>query len=133
MAGDTILTRFRSITTLPVGTYPDLSVTDKAEPFAILYFNNVMDLSETITTHTTGDVFVDEIITNICAYFAFDDLYHKRGSGSGGRKQAMEYMQKALFLMQALDPSRITKSTTLEEYYPRYDRKGAPPSGPSMK
>ena len=134
MAVDTILTRFRSITSLTTGLYPDASVTDKAEPFAILYFNNIMDRSDSITTHTTGDVFIDEMLANLCGYFAFDDLYFKRGSGGGGgRKQAEEYRQKALMLMQALDPSRITKSTTLQEYYPRYSRKGSPPSEPSIK
>jgi len=134
MTADTILTRFRAITTLAVGTYADANVTDKAEPFALAYFNKVMDLSETITTHTTGDLFMDEILTHLCAYFAFEDLYFKRGSGGGGvRKQSDQFMQKALFLMQAMDPSRIKKSTTLEEFYPSYRDKGSPPSEPSIR
>ena len=65
MAADTILTRFRDLSSIASGTISDSDFTDKKEALALQMYNEIMDTSETISTNTTGTYLTDEAISHL--------------------------------------------------------------------
>lgn len=124
MTAETILTKFRDITRLTTSQFSDEDVTDKAEPYALSVYNKIMDASETITDHTTGDDLVDETITYFCAEFAFRRLYFKRAWND--KNTSDEFMQLGLQLINYVDPSKVAYDEHSGRYYSRYNKKGKP-------
>ena len=59
MAADTILTRFRDLSSIASGTISDSDFTDKMEALALQMYNEIMDTSLTITSHSTGNYLTD--------------------------------------------------------------------------
>ena len=124
MTADTILTKFRDLSKLTDSQFSDTDMTDKAEPYAIETYNDIMDTDYTITSHTTGSDRVNEAVAYICAEFAFRRLFFKRAWSE--KNTADEYMQSALRLMNYVDPSKVAYDEHSARFYPRYDKRGKP-------
>ena len=59
MAADTILVRFRDLSNITTGVLSDSDFTDKSEALAVQMYNEIMDTSVTVTSHTTGTYLTD--------------------------------------------------------------------------
>lgn len=123
MAADTILTAFRSISDLTTDDFTDSDVTDKAEPYALDQYNDIMDTSYTITTHTTGEGYnVDRALAFWCASFAYQNLYPHM---TEDRKRSwIHYEQIALNIMQKIEPSKVGYSVKSNMYYAIREKRG---------
>lgn len=107
MAIRSILSRFREISNLDTTEFSDGTVTTFAEPIALAYFNEVMDESLTITTHSTGDDFADEILSWLVTVFAFQELYRTRMHKDSGMLEWEWIEQQAFRLMYARNPTKV--------------------------
>jgi hypothetical protein len=117
MTADTILTAFRSISDLTTTQYPDADVEDKAEPYALAQYNEIMGTAYTITSHTTGSgVNVDRALAYWCASFAYQDKF-PRVVGFGGGARWSEFEQTALSIMQKIEPTKVGFSTGSLMFY----------------
>ena len=122
MAAETILTAFRNITDLTITDYSDADVTDKAEAYAITTYNHIMDESETITSHTTGDSTIDRAIAFLCASYVYQDLRPRRAGND--RYDYVRMEQIALGIMAKIKPWKISYSTQTMMYYGTRTRRG---------
>jgi len=121
MTAHTILTRFRAITDLTTSDFADADVTDKAEPEALLRFNNIMELATdaTITTHTTGNKIYDEIITWLVGSYAYEEVNPDK-EWQGSELTAPEaFDQKAFKKMYELDATKIQYDAVRGVYFVR--------------
>jgi hypothetical protein len=107
MAIRTILSRFREICTITSTEFSDGSVTNYAEPVELAFFNEVMDETLTITSHTTGDDFADEILSWLVASFAYQEKYRQKYHKDSGLLEWEWLEQQALKLMYARNPTKI--------------------------
>jgi len=122
MASATILTAFREITDLTVTQYADLDVTDKAEPYALSMYNHIMDDTETITAHTTGDEAIDRVIAFFCGAYVFEEKFKKRVR-DGVYEYEMFY-QDGMRILNMIAPWKIAFDPNSRRYYPRHKNRG---------
>lgn len=125
-SGDDILTRIRAITELTATEYSDIEVKGKAIPWALAFFNSVMDEEETVTDYATDseDEEVDEILSWLGAAYAYKAKYPMKFFEDSTIPVWEKYMQHALELMMFRNPSKII--------YEKYTDKYVPASGMTM-
>ena len=107
MAADTILERFRDLSNIPTGTISDIDFTDKFEALALEFYNEIMDESLTITTHTTGTYLKDEAISNIAVALAYQKIHRTKMYKDTGMLEWQRYMQQAYEVMYIINPTKI--------------------------
>lgn len=107
MAIRTILERFREISSLTTAQYPDADVTNYAEPIALVYFNEVMDETLTITSSTTSDDLADECLSWLVAAFAYQEEYRQKYHKDTGMLEWEWLEQQAMKLMYARNPTKV--------------------------
>jgi hypothetical protein len=107
MAIRTILTRFREISSVPETDFSNGSITNYAEPVELAFYNEVMDETLAITTHSTGDDLVDEILSWLVAGFVYAELYRSKMHKSTGLLEWEWFEQQALKLMYARNPTKV--------------------------
>lgn len=107
MTADTILTRFRDITGLVAGDYADADVTDKAEAYGEALAEEILDETITITTHDTGDVILNEIISWLCAAYAYSTKFRSKVYEGGEMLMWEWFEQQALRLMYDRNPVKL--------------------------
>lgn len=122
MAAETILTAFRTISGLTTTQFADLDVTDKAENYALDFYNEVMGTAETITDHTTSDYMVDRALAFLCASYAYSNLFPRMAGPRGMTYWDLE--QVALSIMQKIEPSKVGFSTSSRDYYVLRNNRG---------
>ena len=118
----TILTRFREISTLDSDDFSNGSFTNYAEPIALAYFNEVMDESLLITTHSTGDDFADEILSWLATVFVYQEHYRTRMHKDSGMLEWEWIEQQAMKLMYARNPSKVEYNSANGIYIVRNPR-----------
>lgn len=117
MASETILTAFRTISGLTTAQFADADVTDKAEPFALDYYEKVMGVDYTITDHSTGEgTMIDKIFAILCAVYAYQNKYPRDMKTNRGMSH-WDLEQVALSLMQKIEPRKIGHSARTNSYY----------------
>ena len=119
MAADTILTRFRDLSSIASGTVSDSDFTDKSEALALEMYNEIMDTSETISTHTTGTLLTDEAIAQISTAMVYQKLFRTKMFKDTGMLEWHRFMQGAYEVMHMQDPTKVEYVTERDLYIPR--------------
>jgi len=119
MAADTILTRFRDLSSIASGTISDSDFTDKMEALALQMYNEIMDTSETISTHTTGTLITDEAISHLATALAYQKTHRTKMFKDTGMLEWHRFMQCAYEVMHMQDPTKVEYITERDLYIPR--------------
>ena len=119
MAADTILTRFRDLSSIASGTISDSDFTDKMEALALQMYNEIMDTSETISTHTTGTLLTDEAISHLATALAYQKTHRTKMFKDTGMLEWHRFMQGAYEVMHMQDPTKVEYITERDLYIPR--------------
>ena len=119
MAADTILTRFRDLSSIASGTISDSDFTDKMEALALQMYNEIMDTSLTITSHTTGTYLTDEAITHLATALAYQKVHRTKMFKDSGMLEWHRFMQGAYEVMHMQDPTKVEYVTERDLYIPR--------------
>jgi|TARA_R100000656_G_scaffold112594_1_gene84795 hypothetical protein len=107
MAADTILVRFRDLSSIAAGTISNLDFEDKYQALALEMYNEIMDESLTITTNTTGTYLKDEAISNIAVALAYQKIHRTKMYKDTGMLEWQRYMQQAYEVMYIINPNKI--------------------------
>ena len=119
MAADTILTRFRDLSSIASGTISDSDFTDKMEALALQMYNEIMDTSETISTHTTGTLITDEAISHLATALAYQKIHRTKMFKDTGMLEWHRFMQGAYEVMHMQDPTKVEYVKERDLYIPR--------------
>ena len=119
MAADTILTRFRDLSSIASGTISDSDFTDKMEALALQMYNEIMDTSETISTHTTGTLLTDEAISHLATALAYQKTHRTKMFKDTGMLEWHRFMQGAYEVMHMQDPTKVEYVKERDLYIPR--------------
>jgi hypothetical protein len=119
MAADTILTRFRDLSSIASGTISDSDFTDKMEALSLQMYNEIMDTSETISTHTTGTLLTDEAISHLATALAYQKTHRTKMFKDTGMLEWHRFMQGAYEVMHMQDPTKVEYITERDLYIPR--------------
>ncbi len=119
MAADTILVRFRDLSSIASGTISDSDFTDKMEALALAMYNEIMDTSETISTHTTGTYLTDEAISHLATALAYQKIHRTKMWKDTGMLEWHRFMQGAYEVMHMQDPTKVEYIKERDLYIPR--------------
>jgi hypothetical protein len=119
MAADTILTRFRDLSSIASGTVSDSDFTDKSEALAVEMYNEIMDTSVTVSTHTTGTLLTDEAIAQLSTAMVYQKLFRTKMFKDTGMLEWHRYMQGAYEVMHMQDPTKIEYVSERDLYIPK--------------
>ena len=119
MAADTILTRFRDLSSIASGTISDSDFTDKMEALALQMYNEIMDTSLTITSHTTGTYLTDEAITHLATALAYQKVHRTKMFKDSGMLEWHRFMQGAYEVMHMQDPTKVEYIEGRDLYIPK--------------
>ena len=107
MAADTILDRFRDLSNVASSTISDIDFTDKFEALSLEFYNEIMDESLTISSHTTGTYLKDEAIANISVALVYQKIHRTKMYKDTGMLEWQRYMQQAYEVMYIINPTKI--------------------------
>lgn len=107
MAADTILERFRDLSSITSATISDADFSAKYEALALEFYNEIMDETLTISTNTTGTYLKDEAIANISTALAYQKVHRTKMYKDTGMLEWQRFMQGAYEVMYIIDPSKI--------------------------
>ena len=119
MAADTILTRFRDLSSIASGTISDSDFTDKMEALSLQMYNEIMDTAETISTHTTGTYLTDEAISHLATALAYQKTHRTKMFKDTGMLEWHRFMQGAYEVMHMQDPTKVEYIKERDLYIPR--------------
>ena len=119
MAADTILTRFRDLSSIASGTISDSDFTDKMEALALQMYNEIMDTSLTITSHTTGTYLTDEAITHLATALAYQKVHRTKMFKDTGMLEWHRFMQGEYEVMHMQDTTKVEYVTERDLNIPR--------------
>jgi hypothetical protein len=108
MAADTILERFRDLSSIASSSISDSDFTDKYEALAREFYNEIMDEAVAISSlHTTGTYLKDEAIANIAVALAYQKIHRTKMYKDTGMLEWQRYMQQAYEVMYIINPTKI--------------------------
>ena len=107
MAADTILERFRDLSSIAAGTINNNDAEDKYIALALQVYNEIMDTSLTISTNTTGTYLSDEAISNLATGLAYQKIHRTKMYKDTGMLEWMRFMQSGYELMYLINPTKI--------------------------
>ena len=119
MAADTILERFRDLSSIASGTLSDSDFTSKSEALGLSMYNEIMDTSLTITSHTTGTYLTDEAISHLATALAYQKIHRTKMFKDTGMLEWHRFMQAAYEVMHMQDPTKIEFIVERDLYIPR--------------
>jgi len=119
MAADTVLTRFRDLSSIASGTISDSDFTDKMEALAVEMYNEIMDTSETISTHTTGTYLTDEAISHLATALAYQKIHRTKMWKDTGMLEWHRFMQGGYEVMHMQDPTKVEYIEGRDLYIPK--------------
>jgi hypothetical protein len=119
MAADTILERFRDISSIAAGTISNSDAEDKYIALALQVYNEIMDTSLTISTNTTGTYLSDEAISNLATGLAYQKIHRTKMYKDTGMLEWHRFMQAGYEVMHMQDPTKIEYVSTRDIYIPR--------------
>ena len=119
MAADTILVRFRDLSSIASGTISDSDFTDKMEALALAMYNEIMDTSLTITSHTTGTYLTDEAISHLATALAYQKVHRNKMWKDTGMLEWHRFMQGGYEVMHMQDPTKVEYIKERDLYIPR--------------
>ena len=119
MAADTILTRFRDLSSIASGTISDSDFTDKMEALAVEMYNEIMDTSVTVSTHTTGTLLTDESLAHLATALAYQKIHRNKMWKDTGMLEWHRFMQGAYEVMHMQDPTKVEYVKERDLYIPR--------------
>ena len=119
MAADTILVRFRDLSNIAAGTISDSDFTNKMEALALQMYNEIMDTSLTISTHTTGTYLTDEAISHLATALAYQKVHRTKMFKDTGMLEWHRFMQGAYEVMHMQDPTKVEYVKERDLYIPR--------------
>ena len=119
MAADTILTRFRDLSSIASGTISDSDFTDKMEALAVEMYNEIMDTSVTVSTHTTGTLLTYESLAHLATALAYQKIHRNKMWKDTGMLEWHRFMQGAYEVMHMQDPTKVEYVKERDLYIPR--------------
>ena len=119
MAADTILTRFRDLSSIASGTISDSDFTDKMEALAVEMYNEIMDTSVTVSTHTTGTLLTDESLAHLATALAYQKIHRNKMWKDTGMLEWNRFMQGSYEVMHMQDPTKVEYVKERDLYIPR--------------
>ena len=119
MAADTILERFRDISSIAASTISNADFEDKYQALALQMYNEIMDTSLTISTNTTGTYLSDEAISNLATGLAYQKIHRTKMYKDTGMLEWHRFMQAGYEIMHMQDPTKIEYVSTRDIYIPR--------------
>ena len=119
MAADTILTRFRDLSSIASGTISDSDFEDKYMTLALQMYNEIMDTSETISTNTTGTYLTDEAISHLATALAYQKIHRTKMFKDSGMLEWHRFMQGGYEIMHMQDPTKVEYISDRDIYIPR--------------
>jgi|TARA_R100000742_G_C4238352_1_gene58537 hypothetical protein len=119
MAADTVLTRFRDLSSIASGTISDSDFTDKMEALAVEMYNEIMDTTVTVSTHTTGTLLTDESLAHLATAFAYQKIHRNKMWKDTGMLEWHRFMQGAYEVMHIQDPTKVEYIKERDLYIPR--------------
>jgi len=119
MVADTILERFRDISSIAAGTIGNSDVEDKYMALALQMYNEIMDTSLTISTNTTGTYLTDEAIANLTTGLAYQKIHRTKMYKDTGMLEWHRFMQAGYEVMHMQDPTKVEYIINRDIYIPR--------------
>ena len=107
MAADTILTRFRDLSSIAAGTISNADYETKYMALALELYNEIMDESLTISTNTTGTYLKDEAIAHLSVALAYQKIHRTKMYKDTGMLEWMRYMQSGYEMMYIINPTKV--------------------------
>jgi len=127
MAADTILERFRDLSSIAAGTVSNSDFEDKYMTLALQMYNEIMDTSLTITLNTTGTYLTDEAIANLATALAYQKIHRSKMFKDTGMLEWHRFMQAGYEVMHMQDPTKVEYITNRDLYIPRGSNVGYKP------
>ena len=127
MAADTILERFRDLSSIAAGTVSNSDFEDKYMTLALQMYNEIMDTSLTITLNTTGTYLTDEAIANLATALAYQKIHRSKMFKDTGMLEWHQFMQAGYEVMHMQDPTKVEYITNRDLYIPRGSNVGYKP------
>ena len=119
MAADTILVRFRDLSSIAAGTISNSDFEDKHMALALQMYNEIMDTSETISTNTTGTYLTDEAISHLATALAYQKIHRSKMFKDTGMLEWHRFMQGGYEIMHMQDPTKVEFLESRDLYIPR--------------
>ena len=119
MAADTILVRFRDLSSIAAGTISNSDFEDKYMVLALQMYNEIMDTSETISTNTTGTYLTDEAISHLATALAYQKIHRSKMFKDTGMLEWHRFMQGGYEIMHMQDPTKVEFLESRDLYIPR--------------
>jgi len=119
MAADTILVRFRDLSSIAAGTISNSDFEDKHMALALQMYNEIMDTSETISTNTTGTYLTDEAISHLATALAYQKVHRTKMFKDTGMLEWHRFMQGGYEIMHMQDPTKVEFLESRDLYIPR--------------
>ena len=119
MAADTILVRFRDLSSIAAGTISNSDFEDKYMVLALQMYNEIMDTSETISTNTTGTYLTDEAISHLATALAYQKVHRTKMFKDTGMLEWHRFMQGGYEIMHMQDPTKVEFLESRDLYIPR--------------
>ena len=107
MAADTILERFRDLSSIAAGTISNADYETKYMALALELYNEIMDESLTISTNTTGTYLKDEAIAHLSVALAYQKIHRTKMYKDTGMLEWMRYMQSGYEVMYIINPTKV--------------------------
>ena len=119
MAADTILVRFRDLSSIAAGTISNSDFEDKYLALALEMYNEIMDTTETISTNTTGTYLTDEAISHLATALAYQKIHRTKMFKDTGMLEWHRFMQGGYEIMHMQDPTKVEFLESRDLYIPR--------------
>jgi|TARA_Y100000310_G_scaffold50388_1_gene46433 hypothetical protein len=127
VAADTILERFRDLSSIAAGSISNLDFESKYQTLALALYNEIMNESLTITANTTGTYLKDEAIAHIATSLAYQKIHRTKMYKDTGMLEWQRFMQSAYEMMYIINPTKIEYREGRDIYTIRDpDSKGQP-------
>lgn len=107
MASQTILERFRDISSIAASVVGNTEAEDQHMALALLTYNEIMGTTHTITTNSTGDLMVNDAIAFLATSYVYQKLMRTKMYKDTGMLEWQRFYQGALEIMYAVDPTKV--------------------------
>ena len=89
------------------------------EALALAMYNEIMDTSLTITSHTTGTYLTDEAISHLATALAYQKVHRNKMWKDTGMLEWHRFMQGGYEVMHMQDPTKVEFIKERDLYIPR--------------
>ena len=119
MASQTILERFRDISSIAASVVDNNEAEDQHIALGLITYNEIMGTTETITTNTTGNLMINDAIAFLASSFVYQKVMRTKMFKDTGLLEWQRFYQGALEIMYGIDQTKVMYVASRDLYIVR--------------